>query len=83
MLWSYFFMMLNPALLIVSLLVVAWQLYPTLASATRQDGISDDSSDTGGDDSDDEGGEPFDWDAPLDLPPGVYAPTQNPVAVPA
>lgn len=34
---------------------------------------------SGNDEGDDEGGLPVDWDAPLDLPPGVYTLPPEPV----
>jgi hypothetical protein len=84
MFWSYLFMLLNPAILVVGLVIMAIYccanagLLPKKSSLTssgaQDDDDNDDGSDNGGD-----GWESSDWDAPLDLPPGVFVLPPEPV----
>jgi hypothetical protein len=81
MFWSYLAIFLNPFILIVGVSIMLFYACSPrgfFASQSVSDSISTEDDDDDGDD--DEGGwPPLDWDAPLDLPPGVYVLPPEPV----
>lgn len=78
--WSIIFIWLNPAILVIGLVTILVMAYPTSSSLPP----ADEGNGGGGIDGDDpDGGDPFDWDQPLDLPPGVYVMPSEPIGVPA
>lgn len=80
MLWSYLLMLLNPAILIAGLIVMAVLAWPAFRNQSQASHLSVDAQDQDDDNDDDgDGWERIDWDAPLDLPPGVYITPADPV----
>ena len=65
---SYLLMLLNPLLMVAGVTYIIIKARPAVAAGTDQqssDSPDSDDEDPGGGDSN------WDWDAPLDLPPGV------------
>lgn len=80
---SHWIFMLNPLLLIAGFAMLV--MYQTRSKPKPGSGpdAQDPSPPSGGDGGGDSGGDDgpgFDWDSPLDLPPGVYVLPPEPVA---
>jgi len=83
MFWSYLVILLNPLILITGvsiMLLCACSPRGFFASKSLSDPHSSEEGDNNDDGDDDgDGWDPIDWDAPLDLPPGIYVLPPEPV----